>query len=165
MDLTGEIIVNIPLEAAFAYYADQARLQEWVPGGSVLEFTPLTAPPKRPGSRYRMAYKSLGKTFNLVAELTALEPNRRSAMDQVTGDYRVFHYEMQFDAVTATTTRMKMRINATLPWGMVGTIADLLSRPLAIQNLRKTLQRFKAGAERVYGALPSAKTSGSHQPG
>ena len=147
MDLTAEILVDAPIEATFAYYADQARLQEWVPGGGILEFTPLTPPPKKPGSRYRMGYRSLGVTFSLIAELTVLERNRMSVMEQITGDYKAFRYEMHFTAATAKSTGLKMRISATLPWGVVGALADRISRPLVKADISRALERLKVGVE------------------
>jgi hypothetical protein len=144
MELTGEIIVNVPIESTFAYYADQSQLQEWVPGGGILEFTPLTPPPKRPGSRYLMVYRSMAVTFQLIAELTVLDLNRLSVMEQITGDYKTFHYEMRF--------------TAELPWGKLGSIVDLASRPLAKHNFRKVLERLKTAAETAYRRRSSQQT-------
>jgi uncharacterized membrane protein len=147
MDLMAEILVDVPIDATFAYYADQARLQEWVPGGGISEFTPLTPSPKKPGSRYRMGYKSLGVTFSLIAELTVLERNRMSVMEQITGDYKAFRYEMHFTAATDKSTGLKMRISATLPWGILGTLADWISRPLVQRDISRALERLKMGIE------------------
>lgn len=160
MNLVGEIVVNLPIEATFAYYADQDRLQEWVPGGGILEFSPLTPAPKKPGSRYRMAYKSLGITFKLVAELTVLDRNRKSVMEQVTGDYTSFHYEMDFTSVNETSTRLRMQISAILPWGILGAIAERISRPIAMREFRNALERFKIAAEAActHTVAPNTKT-------
>lgn len=164
MDLVGEIVVNLPIEATFAYYADQGRLQEWVPGGGILEFYPLTPAPKKPGSRYRMAYRSLGITFKLVAELTVLDLNRKSVMEQITGDYTSFHYEMDFTSVNEKNTRLRMQISAILPWWILGAIADRISRPIATREFRKALQRFKIAAEAAYTdtAALNTKTGLAH---
>jgi uncharacterized membrane protein len=146
MNLASEIVVNLPIEATFAFYADQDRLQEWVPGGGILEFSPLTPAPKKRGSRYRMAYRSLGITYKLVAELTVLDLNRKSVMEQVTGDYTSFHYEMDFTSVNEKNTRLTMQISATFPWGILGALAERVSRPAAMREFRKALERFKVAA-------------------
>jgi hypothetical protein len=57
MDVRCEILLDVPVDVAFAYYCDENRLQEWVSGGSMVEFTPLSRPPKGVGSRYRMVYR------------------------------------------------------------------------------------------------------------
>lgn len=164
MNLVGEIVVNLPIEATFAYYADQGRLQEWVRGGGILEFSPLTPAPKKPGSRYRMAYRSLGITFKLVAELTVLDLNRKSVMEQVTGDYTSFHYEMDFTSVNEKNTRLRMQISATLPGWILGVMADWISRPIARREFRNALQRFKIASEAAYAntAAPNTKTASAH---
>jgi uncharacterized membrane protein len=153
MDVTSSIVLNVSVENAFKYYSDQDKLQEWVPGGGILEFTPLTPAPKRPGSRYRMTYKSLGVTFSLIAELTVLERNRMSVMEQVTGDYKAFRYEMHFTAPTDKSTGLKMRISATLPWGILGTLGDWISRPLVKADISRALERLKVGVEALETSL------------
>jgi uncharacterized membrane protein len=147
MKVSAQITVDRPLDIVFAYYSDQGRLQEWIIGDGMLEFSPLTPAPKRPGSRYRMAYRSMGVTFRLIAELTKLEKNRRSEMRQVTGDYDSFHYKMLFAEDTRSTTSLIMSIEATLPWGMLGRIAEWLTHSQARREVNSVLQRFKLRAE------------------
>lgn len=147
MDLTCEIIVDAPVDAAFTYYSDQDRLQEWVPGSGILEFTPITPPPKKPGSRYRMVYRSFGMTFRLIAELKKLEKNRLSVMEQISGDYEFFHYEMHFSPVGPDRTMLTMYIHAGFPWGQLGEFIGWLSKPFARRNIEASLRRFKIGAE------------------
>jgi uncharacterized membrane protein len=158
VDVLCHIDIDVPLDVVFSYYSDQSRLQEWIPGGGILEFTPLSAPPKKPGSRYRMAYRSLGVTFRLITELTALDTNRLSVMEQVSGDYKCFRYEMHFSPAGANGSQLEMRITARLPWGILGSIADWLSRPLVRGDIEKALQRFKAGVEALE-YQPPAPTS------
>lgn len=147
INVSSQIHVNAPLEVVFAYYSDQDRLQEWIPGESVLEFTPLTPAPKRPGSRYRMAYRSFGITFHLIAELTKLEPNKLSEMKQIEGDYESFQYDMQFKRADSNITELTMTIKARLPWGILGRIGEWLTQSQAFHEATNTLQRFKKGAE------------------
>lgn len=149
MDITREIVIDAPIGAVFSYYADQDCLQEWVPGGGILEFTPLTPPPKKLGSIYRMAYHSLGITFRLNAKLTALETNHRSAMDQVTGDYQSFHYEMLFTPLSSGGTCVSLRIRAVLPWRWFGKLMDRVSQPFACRDIEGALRRLRNGVERL----------------
>src|SRR4051794_36088314 len=90
------IDVQVPVAVAFDYYCDQASLQEWIPGGGILEFTPVTPPPKQVGSQYRIAYRSFGLTFRLLAEVKTLEANHLSVKERVSGSYKSFRYEMRF---------------------------------------------------------------------
>ncbi len=147
MEVSGQITVDRPLNIVFTYYSDQDRLQEWIVGDGILEFSPLTPAPKKPGSRYRMAYRTMGITFRLIAELTRLEKNRRSEMTQVTGDYGSFHYEMLFEEDNRATTSLTMKIEATLPWGLLGRLAEWLTRSQARREVNSVLQRFKLRAE------------------
>jgi uncharacterized membrane protein len=149
MEVSSQIIINAPLDKVFTYYSDQDRLQEWIPGNGILEFTPLTPAPKRPGSRYHMAYRSMGVTFRLVTELTKLQKNRLSAMEQVTGDFKAFHYEMDFAEASPSTTSLKMTIRGALPWGIIGAVAELLTRSQVSREINGVLRRFKSGAESV----------------
>jgi hypothetical protein len=73
MDVRCEILLDVPVDVAFAYYCDENRLQEWVSGGSIVEFTPLSRPPKGVGSRYRMLYRLMSMVFTNVAEVRTFE--------------------------------------------------------------------------------------------
>jgi len=147
MKIVWQITVDAPVEDAFAYYLDESRLQDWVCGGGQLEFTPLTAPPKRVGSRYRMAYRALGVTFRNIAEVTALDPCRLSTKRQVSGDYKVWLYEMHFAPAGPGKTHMEMRAEVVMPWGPVGALAGWLGRPLIQRDRQAALERFKAQVE------------------
>ena len=153
MNIKWEITVDVPVEEAFAYYLDEASLPKWVCGGGQLEFTPLTQPPKRVGSRYRMVYRALGVTFHSVAEVTALEPCRLSTKKQVSGDYKDWRYEMHFAPAGPGKTHMEMRCEAVLPWGPLGVLAGWLGRPLIQRDRQAALERFKLQVEaRVHQA-------------
>jgi protein-S-isoprenylcysteine O-methyltransferase Ste14/uncharacterized protein YndB with AHSA1/START domain len=147
MNINFEITVDAPVEDVFAYYLEEASLADWVVGGWMLEFAPLSAPPKRVGSRYRMVYRALGVTFRNIAEVTALEPCRLSIKDQVSGDYKVWHYEMHFTPVGPGTTRLGFRGHVVLPWGPVGVLMGWLGGPLIQRDRQAALGRFKAQVE------------------
>lgn len=147
MNINLEVTVDAPVEEAFAYYLDEPRLPDWVCGGGMLEFTPLTAPPKRVGSRYRMVYRLLGVTFRSITEVTALEPYRLSTKDQVSGDYKVWHYEMRFTPAGPGSTHMEMHTRVVMPWGLLGRVAGWLGRPLIQRDRQAALGRFKVQVE------------------
>ncbi len=147
MNLNFEITVDAPVEEAFAYYLDESCLPDWVCGGGMLEFTPLTAPPKRVGSRYRMVYRLLSVTFRSITEVTSLEPCRLSTKRQVSGDYKVWLYEMHFTPIGPGRTRMEMCAQVVMPWGLLGRVASWLGRPLIQRDRQAALERFKVQVE------------------
>jgi protein-S-isoprenylcysteine O-methyltransferase Ste14/uncharacterized protein YndB with AHSA1/START domain len=147
MNITFNITVDVPVEEAFAYYLDEASLPAWVCGGGMLEFTPLTAPPKRVGSRYRMVYRVFGVTFRSITELTTLEPCRLSIKDQVSGDYKLWHYEMHFAPAGPGKTHMEMHAHVVMPWGLFGVLAGWLGRPFIQRDRQAALERFKVQVE------------------
>jgi hypothetical protein len=147
-----QIDLRVPVEAAFTYYCDQARLQEWIPGGGILEFTPLDPPPKQVGSRYRIAYRSFGLIFRLIARVTQLEKDRLSVKELVSGDYKTFRYEMRFARVDSTSSHLEMRVMAELPWGPFGEVMLWLVGPLIRRDLGGGLTRFKARVEATASA-------------
>ena len=147
MNINFEITVDAPVEEVFAYYLEEDHLQDWVGGGGMLEFTPLTQPPKRVGSRYRMVYRALGVTFRNIAQVTALEPCRLSMKDQVSGDYKVWHYEMHFTPVSLGKTQLEFRGHVVLPWGVLGTLMGRLGGPLIQRDRQAALGRFKRQVE------------------
>lgn len=147
MNINFEITVDAPVEAVFGYYLEEDHLQDWVCGGGMLEFTALTQPPKRVGSRYRMVYRTLGVTFRNIAEVTALEPCRLSVKDQVSGDYKLWHYEMHFKPVSPGKTQMEFRGYVVLPWGFLGILMGRLGGPLIKRDRQASLERFKAQVE------------------
>ena len=147
MNIVWQIKVDVPVEEAFAYYLDESHLQDWVCGGGQLEFTPLTQPPKRVGSRYRLVYRALGLTFRNIAEVTVLEPFRLSMKEQVSGDYKVWHYEMHFVPSGPGQTHMEMRAHVVMPWGVLGSLMGRLGAPLIQRDRQAALERFKAQVE------------------
>ena len=154
MNINFEITVDAPVEEVFAYYLEEDHLEDWVCGGGMLEFTPLTEPPKRVGSRYRMVYRALGVTFRNIAQVTALEPCRLSMKDQVSGDYKVWHYEMHFTPVSPGKTQMEFRGHVVLPWGGLGVLMGRLGGPLIQRDRQAALGRFKSQVEaRVHAAV------------
>lgn len=155
MNINFEITVDAPVEEAFAYYLEENHLQDWICGGGMLEFTPLTQPPKRVGSRYRMVYRALGVTFRSITEVTALEPCRLSTKRQVSGDYKVWLYEMHFAPAGPSKTHMEMRAEAVLPWGPLGILAGWLGQPLIQRDRQAALERFKRQVEARAGQRPA----------
>ena len=147
MQFVNRAEVMVPVATAFAYYCDQASLQEWIPGGGIREFTPVTPPPKQVGSRYRIAYRSFGVTFRLIAEVTTLEQDRLSVKERVSGNYKTFRYEMRFEPIDSTTTRLEMRVVAELPWGPLGSVLLWVASPFTSRDLQGGLTRFKARVE------------------
>src|SRR4029077_18697402 len=121
--------VMAPVAVAFAYYCDQDSLQEWIPGGGILEFTPVTPPPKAVGSRYRIAYRSFGITFRLLAEVKTLDRDRLSVKERVSGQYKTVRYEMPFEPIYPASCRLEMRIVAELPWGPLGAAMLWVASP------------------------------------
>lgn len=159
IDVSNNTQVDVPISEVFAYYSNQDRLQEWIPGDGILEFTPLMPAPKRPGSRYRMAYRSFGVTFRLIAELTKLERNNLSEMQQITGDYKSFQYDMKFNEAGANSTDMTIRIRAMLPWGILGRILEYATHAQAQREVNNLMTRFKKGAELFWNSQNRTRAS------
>jgi uncharacterized membrane protein len=157
MQFVNRTEVMVPVGEAFDYYCDQASLQDWIPGGGIREFTPVTPPPKQVGSRYRIAYRSFGVTFRLLAEVTTLERDRLSVKERVSGNYKTFRYEMRFEPIDPSSTRLEMRVVAELPWGPFGAALLLMTSPFTARDLQGGLTRFKARVEaRAAQALAAA---------
>ena len=151
MDIVCSTVTNVPLESAFAYYCEQGRLHEWIVGGGIREFTPITPPPKKVGSRFRMTYRLLGKTMRSVLKIKALDPQGLSVKEQVTGDYKAYRYELHFARLAPEKTRLEMRVHAVLPWGPLGRVAELLGWRLVRRDMEGGLQRFKTRVEKLAG--------------
>ena len=147
------IDVEVPVDVAFDYYCDQASLQHWIPGGGILEFTPVTPPPKQVGSQFRIAYRSFGLTFRLLAEVKTLETNRLSVKERVSGAYKSFRYEMHFTPTGPDSCRLDMRVSAELPGGVLGRLVMAPSAPFVRRDMQGGLARFKARVEARTPAL------------
>jgi hypothetical protein len=147
--------VMAPVAAAFSYYCDQDSLQDWIPGGGIREFTPVTPPPKTVGSRYRIAYRSFGITFRLLAEVKTLDQDRLSVKERVSGQYKTFRYEMRFEPIDAASCHLEMRVVAELPWGPLGAVLLWVASPFTRRDLQGGLNRLKARVEaREAAAIP-----------
>ena len=153
MDVRCEILLDVPVDVAFAYYCDENRLQEWVTGGSMHEFTPLSLPPKGVGSRYRMVYRVMGIDFRSVAEVKVFE-RWRCVKEQVSGDYRTWHYEMRMRPTNTGGSHMSMHVQAQLHWGPMGALAGWFAAPLIQRERQACYRRFKARVE-ANGAEPA----------
>ena len=76
-------------------------------------------------------------------------------MEQVTGDYKSFRYEMSFTPVDEGRTRMEMRVQAELPWGPLGKLAGWLATNAVRRDLEGVLHRFKSRVEGQAGRAPA----------
>ena len=156
MDIRCETDIDAPVATAFAYYCDQERLDEWIPGGGLIEFTAITPVPKRVGSRYRVAYRLFGLTYRLIAEVKVLEDGRLSVKEQVSGDYKAWRYSMGFKETAPGRTHLTMLVHAELPWGVAGRLAETLGRSFVQRDLDASIRRFKLRTEAVHARAGAA---------
>ncbi|MBI3184394.1 MAG: SRPBCC family protein [Myxococcales bacterium] len=160
MDFTTEIEVDVPVEAAFAYYCDQSSIGEWIPGGRIKEFSAVTPPPKQRGSRFRMVYRCMGVSFSCILELAALEHCRVSIKRLVEGDYKDYEQQFHFRSIDAGHTHIHLQVKVIFKWGWLGALTIWMMGPLVLSDLQGGLRRFKAGAERRFAqAVATASTA------
>jgi len=99
------VVINLPIEACFAYLADLANDREW--RREWIEAEKTTDGPHGVGARYRLTGALLGRRIATVYEAIAYEPTRLAAWKAVSGPLPLT-FSRAFEAVEGGT-RITMR--------------------------------------------------------
>jgi uncharacterized membrane protein len=121
--VTRSAEVSAAPNSIFEYLREGEHVGEWLP--DVLRSERLTDGPVQAGSRFRYVFRVLGRSFEIVNEITDLDPARRIGFRAVTG----VGNRGQFDLVDldhGLRTRVTLWLTFDLPGGPVGLMARVV---------------------------------------
>ena len=115
----------MPLERAFAFYADPRNLEAITPPW--LRFRILEAPDELgAGSLLRYRLRLFGVPISWRTRISVWEPPHRFVDVQLAGPYRFWEHEHSLTPLSAGGTEIRDRVRYLLPFGALG----LFARPL-----------------------------------
>jgi uncharacterized protein YndB with AHSA1/START domain len=82
MQFNQSIVIERPLEEVFAFVADPENDAQWTP--MVTETRMTSEEPLGVGTRYEQSGRFLGRSFEMVFEVTEYEPNRKIGQRLIT---------------------------------------------------------------------------------
>jgi len=125
--VNANITIKRPAEVVFAALVDDGAHARW---SSALR-TKTSDGPVGVGTTYRVAGKSLGRSFELSSTVTEFEANRRFAMATRTPFIAIFTYSL-------TPVDGGTRVHETLDAEFSGLLK--LAQPLLSQTFRRQMQ-------------------------
>ncbi|HUO57068.1 MAG TPA: SRPBCC family protein, partial [bacterium] len=126
-------ILPLSQERAFAYFADEKKLQSLTPSWLGFQVLAKSSPRLRQGTRldYLMLFRGLPMHWR--SRIEDWEPPRRFSYVQVRGPYAFFKHEHLFERL-GRRTRMTDRVTFELPW--------LLRHPFVAHLVKADLKRI-----------------------
>ena len=145
--LRREQALEVPVEAAFAFFADARNLEAITP--PLLRFELVTPPPIEMGVgtflQYRLRVRGVPVRWDTLIQ--AWEPPRRFIDVQVRGPYRLWHHTHEVEPLDGDRSLMRDTVRYAIGFGPLGKLAHRLV-------VRRDLQAiFDYRAERVPALL------------
>jgi carbon monoxide dehydrogenase subunit G len=142
----ASIVIARPPAAVFAWIADPAKRAAWQSG--IKESRPVTPGPLHVGSKVVTVVELNNEITETVAEITALEPDRRLAASSSNASYDMtIRYDL---APEGTGTRLQATTDAELKGWLPRLLAGTVQQN-AQQKLEKDLQTLKEKVEKANG--------------
>lgn len=126
--LSTDMTLACPLDRVFDFFSDAGNLEAITP--PELRFHFLTRLPiaMRVGARIDYRLRLHGIPFTWRTRITAWAPGERFVDEQESGPFRLWIHEHRFEAISATSTRIRDEVEYRLPFEPVGRIAHPLVR-------------------------------------
>lgn len=140
-------ILSHPRSTVFSYMKDYSHLPQLMPQGITLE---LTAPPIRmqKGAEYEFRLSRFGIHNIWSVKIEDYQENQLFVERQILGVFDSWIHTVRFEDHGEKNTRLSHFIEYTMPFGLLGRLADDLI-------LRRELMRiFETGHERLKAQLP-----------
>jgi hypothetical protein len=147
--IDGEIVIHRPVDVVFDYIADQSNEPQYNP--RMVRAEKITPGPVGKGTRFRSAVASMGRTTEMLIEVTGYDRSTRLASD-TTMQQADISYTLTFEPA-ASGTRMRWS-GQVRPKG-----AFKLLGPLIAWMGRNQEQRIWASLKQHLEAAPAETTS------
>jgi uncharacterized membrane protein len=140
------IEVERPAEAVWAVLADVRQIPAYSPSTVAVSEAPeriTTA-----GQRFRQTIKVLGQRFESAWTVAELQPGRRIALEGTVGVGARYCLVEEVEPLGSERARFTVRINYTIPLGLLGRVADALgAQRRAEAEAEQVLANVKARLE------------------
>jgi Polyketide cyclase / dehydrase and lipid transport len=156
--ITGEILIDRPIDAVFDFVADERN--EPLYNSTLLHSDKVTDGPVGVGTRFHASHKSAGRAVEMDVEITAYDRPRQMA-SRTTMSWSEIEGELAFESV-GNTTRMRWAWDVR-PKGMANLLRPLIgaigrrSERACWEGLKHYLESHEPGA--LYPAVQQANPS------
>lgn len=126
--LRSSIELDRGLDEVFAFFADASNLEKITP--PELRFRIRTPLPITMAAGTRIDYRLhlYGVPFSWQTEISVWEPGKRFVDRQVSGPYRLWEHEHEFEALGPQRTRVEDLVRYALPLEPIGRLAHPIIR-------------------------------------
>lgn len=136
--IKSEIMIDAPIERVFEYYSNPDNIKDSWPRDLVKESENISGPKSEEGSEVKIEGQYMGKSDEMIIELTQKEQNKRLVTRQTSGPFQSWESIQEFQKNGNTTTMVLQTINYELP--TTGKIANFLTGSKAEDKIRKGLE-------------------------
>jgi len=135
--------IRVPLEVAFAYYAEYAHIQDWDPG--VASSVKTTPGPLRQGDRYDVVSRFFGRKLPMTYEVVSVAAPHRVVLRGTSASGLALD-DIRFTAIDASTTAITWGLEFT-PSGL-GRLGEPLLKPMLRRLGRESMRGIRESAAR-----------------
>ena len=140
IDVTVEIVIDLPRALVAEYVMEPANEPNWIKG--IVQSTPLAPGPIAKGSRVRRLAKFMGRQIDYTPEVMDLDPDRRLVMKTDKPFPMTIEYEFS-DREGGTVFRQRLLGG---PGGVMRLFAPLMAS-MVRRNIRSDMDRLRTTLE------------------
>lgn len=139
--LKEEIIVNRPVEEVFAFLSTLENIPKWQ---SALSSHVISQGPMRVGTKFEESFKMMGRTVDVVCEITEFERSQKIGWESASSQIIDFESRFLFDPA-GSGTRVRFEGGSALKglWRLVEPLAGGEFR----RELKAELEKLKTVVE------------------
>jgi hypothetical protein len=121
--VTTSHLISAERQAVFAYLTDLNHVPEQLDGIIETEF-PVPPPKLAPMVEFKLSMTRYGVTARIIARVESFQEPERISYRQLGGFFKTWSHSMHLDEHGPGQTRLTEVINFTMPYGLLGSIAD-----------------------------------------
>ena len=137
--IENEIEINAPVERVFEYYTNPDNIKESWPRDLVKESENVSGRKSEVGSEMKVEGQYMGKSEEMILEVTQKEQNKRLVTRQTDGPFESWESIQEFQNNGNTSTMVSHTINYKLP--TTSKIGNFLTGNQAEDKIRQGLEQ------------------------
>ncbi|MEX1254025.1 MAG: SRPBCC family protein [Dehalococcoidia bacterium] len=141
-----EVMVPVPPEEAFAFFADPANLPKVMPPWLGFRLVRIDGLPMRAGTTIEYTVRALGAPQRSTVRVEEFEAGVRFVDAQERGPYRYWRHEHAFEEWHGGTL-VRDRVEYELPYGVLGRVANTM---LVARQLQQALDYRTLAIARLF---------------
>jgi ligand-binding SRPBCC domain-containing protein len=134
-----EIMIDAPIEKVFEFYTNPDNIKESWPHDLVKESENVSGQKSEVGSEMKVEGQYMGKSEEMILEVTQKEQNKRLVTRQIDGPFESWESIQEFQNNGNTSTMVSHTINYKLP--TASKVGNFLTGNQAEDKIRQGLEQ------------------------